>query len=221
MASSPNHCALQVKKEKKNENLARYYRLQDEVWATDRFVTLPRGIAACIPSGLSSLIMLQDGGAPDGEPQEPTADGKAADAKKPAKKSKQAAAAAPQSSELPDQEQKEAKPPKASRLISSTPKQGPTTEAGPPSEPPSESDEEVAEAEVQSESGEESEEEDEAEAEASKRWARMRGLAGSESSSEGEGGSDSDTDAELPAVADDEEVKTLAEGLKGTAYPLQ
>ncbi len=209
MASSSHQCALQVKKEKKNENLARYYRLQDEVRAHDPFRTLPQALANCIPVGflmdLTSPIMLQDGAAAGGGEEDPTANSKAT-AQKPAKESKQAPAAAPPLSELPDREQKQAKLPKASRLISSTHKQKPITEA----EPPSESD---AEAGLHSEADSESaEEEDEAEAEASKRWARMRGLAGSESSSEDEDASDSDTDAELPAGVDDEEVKPVAQG---------
>ena len=100
------------------------------------------------------------------------------------------------------------KAPKASRLPSSTHGQKSTPELGPPSE---------SDAEAQLESESEAEEEDEAEAEASKRWARMRGLAGPESSSEDGGGSDSETDAELPVEVDDGEVSTFPWGLRGSA----
>ena len=154
-------------------------------------------------------IMLQDGTAAEGDAEDPKTDSVAA-AEKPAKKSKQAPAAPILSSELPDQGLTKPKSSKASRLVSSTLKQEPAPVLAPPSEVD-------AEADVQSESEAESEEEDEAEAEASKRWARMRGLAGSESSSEEEDASDSDTDAELPAGADDEEVKSLLRAIESCA----
>jgi len=84
---------------------------------------------------------------------------------------------------------------KASGLTVSKPKQKLASELAPASE-------------SDAQEGSESEsEEDDVEDEASKRQARMRGLAGPESSSEDEEGSDDDTDAELPADGDDEEVR--------------
>ncbi len=92
-------------------------------------------------------------------------------------------------------EEDQPKSTKASGLTVSKQKQKPAPELAPASE-------------SDAEEGSESEsEDDDVEDEASKRRARMRGLAGPESSSQDEEGSDDDTDAELPADGDDEEVR--------------
>ena len=186
---------LQVKKEKKNENLARYYRLQDEVRATKISDTVASRRCQLDADGRTSHIclVLQEVPGAENEAKEPTADSKTAAALEPARNTKQEGAVASEHIELRTKEQNRPKAPKAS----STRGQKSTPQLAPPSE---------SDAEPESEE-EEEEEEDKAEAEASKRWARMRGLAGTESSSEDGDGSDSETDAELPVEVDDGEVK--------------
>lgn len=145
---------------------------------------------------LTCCPVLQDGTAADSEAKQPTANSKAAAAEQPAT---QKSAAAPLRPELPAQDQEQTKSSKAPRSGSSTHNKKSAAEAAPLSE---------LDAEAGSHTDSEAEEEDEVEAQANKRWARMRGLAGPESSSEEDDASESDTDAELPLGVDGEEVRT-------------
>lgn len=142
---------------------------------------------------------IQNEAADDEEAKLPESKGKPQKSKKSGRLQKAKAISA--ALEAADEQQEPADPEVSLHLKKDQRKEKPATELAPPSEPDAESDEEPES---------ESESEEDSDAEAKQRWARLRGLAGPETSSEEDEASGSDTDAEVPDEDLDEEVMLQA-----------
>lgn len=195
------HASLvQVKQKKKNEDLHRYYRLHDEVVLPSGSLTYVfafvevggcwRNTSSCWAK-INYLCLLQDDWKTKNKAEEPEV---AVDAEEEGASKKEILEE--QDGGVPSTSGKK---PKGEKAAAQGRKKG--VKKGPEVEEPVA---ETAEAEEAAEVEEEAEEEDDEEAKAAARWARLRGLAGPESSSEED--SDEDADSEDELSASEEEV---------------